>query len=172
VESDALVRDYLARLEAAAAGLPAERRTELIAEVREHIDAAVSGQANPTETTVRNVLDRLGSPDEIVAAEAPASWGPVGTAVVGTDGTATAARPGIGPLEVVALLLVTVGMFVAPIVGPAVGIALVWLSRAWSTRAKLVITGIAVVVVLLPIVGLMSVGGGSEVIESSAEPAP
>ena len=170
MEIDAFVHEYLARLEAAAAGLPTERRTELIGEVREHIEAAISEEAVPTEAAVRNVLDRLGSPEEIVAAEAQPFDGASGPAAIGPDGSATATRAGIGLLEVVALLLVTVGTFVAPIVGPAVGIALVWLSRAWSTRLKLVITAIVVVLVLLPILALLGVSGGSGAVEGSAVP--
>lgn len=172
MEIDALVREYLARLDAAAAGLPERRREELIGEVREHIEAGIAEEAAPTAATVRNVLDRLGSPDEIVAAEAHGAAGPSGTAAIGADGAATATRPGIGLLEVVALLLVTVGTFFAPIVGPAVGIVLVWLSRVWPTRLKIVVTAIVVVLVFLPILALLSVGGGGGVIEGSAVPAP
>ena len=84
----------------------------------------------------------------------------------------TAARAGIGPLEIVAVLLVTVGAYFLPIVGPAIGIVLVWMSRAWSTRWKLAITLVVLVIVLLPIVGLLSVGGGSGVMQSSPVMAP
>ena len=69
-ETDALVRAYLDRLRAAAWNLPPERRDELLAEVREHIDAALAAdpQGGP-EVAARNVLDRLGPPEEIVRAE-------------------------------------------------------------------------------------------------------
>ena len=67
VHRDALVDDYLARLDAAAAALPDARRQELLAEIRSHLAEALPDE--PTdETTVRNVLERLGSPEEIVAA--------------------------------------------------------------------------------------------------------
>jgi uncharacterized membrane protein len=150
VETNALVRDYLTRLETAAVRLPAGRRTELVGEIREHIDAAIADAGTSDETAVRNVLDRLGSPEDIVGAETRADAGQ----------PEAAARPRIGPLEVVAVLLVTIGAFVAPIVGPAVGIGLVWLSRALTTRQKLVLTAIVVVVVILPIVLLLGAGGG------------
>ncbi len=163
METDALIRDYLARLETAAARLPAGRRAELVADVREHITAALATSDSPDEATVRNVLERLGSPEEIVAAESEASGERTEPAAmtIGGEGAVAAARPGMGALEVVALLLVTVGAFVLPIIGPAIGIGLVWLSRAWSTRLKLVVTAIVLVVLILPIVGLMSVGGGA-----------
>lgn len=170
MESDPIVRDYLARLDDAAERLPAGRRGELVAEVREHIESALAAQATTDEATVRNILDRLGTPDEIVAAEidtvdgaAPASGGP---------GAADRERSGIGLVEVLALLLVTVGAFLVPILGPVAGMMLVWLSRVWSTRQKLVVSGIAVAIVVLPIVGLLSVGAQGDVMEGSLIPAP
>ena len=170
--TDALVRDYLARLEAAAIRLPAERRAELVHEVRGHIDAAMAAELSQGEAAVRNVLDRLGSPEDIVGAELPPPDGSFTAATTGLSPAVTAARSGIGPLEVVAILLVTVGAYFLPIVGPAIGLMLVWMSRAWSTRWKLAITLVVLAVVILPIVGLMAMGGGSGVMEGSPVPVP
>lgn len=64
-----LVDAYLAELAGAAATLPGGRGTELVAEVREHIETALGAEPTIDEAAVRNVLDRLGSPAEIVAAE-------------------------------------------------------------------------------------------------------
>jgi hypothetical protein len=64
-----LVDRYLADLAAAAAGLPADRRAELLEDVREHIASALDGAAPDDKVAVRNVLERLGSPADIVAAE-------------------------------------------------------------------------------------------------------
>ena len=69
MEADALVSEYLGRLEAAAQPLPADRRGELIAEVHEHIESALAEAGNRDQVTARNVLERLGPPEEIVAAE-------------------------------------------------------------------------------------------------------
>lgn len=70
-----IVEAYLARLDAAAAVLPPDRRTELVEEIRQHIADALGdalGDADArSESAVRNVLDRLGPPAEIIAAEAP-----------------------------------------------------------------------------------------------------
>ncbi|HYU86509.1 MAG TPA: hypothetical protein VEK80_17025, partial [Kribbellaceae bacterium] len=66
-DPDTLVGDYLGRLEQAAQVLPADRRTELVEEVRAHIAEARTAGADDL-AAVRTVLDRLGSPDEIVAA--------------------------------------------------------------------------------------------------------
>ena len=64
-----LVDAYISELTAAARVLPAQRRAELIADVQEHIEAALGTAGAGDEAAVRNVLERLGSPDEIVAAE-------------------------------------------------------------------------------------------------------
>src|SRR5688500_2843218 len=69
MDSDSLVRDYLARLDDAAAALPVDRRAELVEEVRAHIDSALRESGGHDEATVRNVLDRLGSPEEIAASD-------------------------------------------------------------------------------------------------------
>src|SRR4051794_14843544 len=85
---DPLVDDYLDRLEAAAAHLPRERRKELIAEIGEHVPAG-RAEAGDDETAVRNVLERLGSPEEIAAAA----------------GTPPLVRPQRGPLETIAVIV-------------------------------------------------------------------
>ena len=65
---DQLVNDYLSRLSVAAASLPPTRRAELLQEIREHIESARAAVAAADEATVRTMLDRLGEPEEIVAA--------------------------------------------------------------------------------------------------------
>ncbi|HVD28873.1 MAG TPA: DUF4190 domain-containing protein [Mycobacteriales bacterium] len=79
MHTDPLVADYLGRLDVAAAGLPPDRRAELLAEIRGHIDDALREAGRTDEATVRNVLDRLGPPEEIAAeaAEGAASPAPV-----------------------------------------------------------------------------------------------
>jgi hypothetical protein len=147
LDADVLVHDYLARLAAAAAVLPVNRREELASEVREHIDTALAEAGRADEATVRNVLGRLGSPEEIVAAEAgslglPDGFG--GAPVVAKPGTG----PGWGAVEVSAVVLLILAW---PAVflpfGPilwlglgGIGLVLVWASRVWTTRRKLVST--------------------------------
>lgn len=81
VNTDPLAEDYLRRLEAAAVVLPADRRAELVAEIREHIAEALRQAPAGGEAAVRTVLDRLGPPDEIVDAatdpESPDQFAPV-----------------------------------------------------------------------------------------------
>jgi uncharacterized membrane protein len=160
VDAEALVHDYLGRLDAAAGSLPASRRAELAGEVRQHIEMALAEAGGRDEVTVRNVLDRLGPPDEIIDAER----GSGGTAA-GWAGPAAAAveRSGWGGVEIVAILLLTLGAVLLPIVGPLLGLIFVWASAVWTTRHKLIATAIVVVLALLPILLLLGVraGGGT-----------
>ena len=74
VHADPLVDDYLRRLAAAASALPAHRRDELISEIRDHLQEALRQAPASDKAAVRNMLERLGPPEEIVsAATEPAS---------------------------------------------------------------------------------------------------
>jgi uncharacterized membrane protein len=151
VDTDLLVRDYLGRLAVAAAGLPVDRRAELAAEVREHIDAALAEAGRSDEVTVRNVLERLGTPGEIVAAEA----GQVGTlrgAAPTSTGGAVANGSRWGAVEVTSILLIGLawpalllpfGLFLWLACG-VVGLVLVWASGVWTRRRKLLTTAVVV----------------------------
>jgi hypothetical protein len=59
-----LVEDYLRRLWEEAARLPVDQARELVADIEDHVGAAVLPDAS--EADVRNVLERLGSPRELV----------------------------------------------------------------------------------------------------------
>jgi len=160
MDGDELVRDYLGRLEAASWPLPPGRRAELAGEVREHIETALAEAGRHDDVTVRNILERLGLPEEIVASDvdsepAPARW------IDARLAYAAARAPSWGPLEIIAILLLTVGAFLLPLFGPAIGLVLVWLSTRWTTREKLIATAIVVVIFVLPILGLLAVSGGA-----------
>ncbi len=137
VHTNALVTAYLRRLEQAAAPLTRSRRAELVAEIREHIDDALLEDGAAGEAAVRNVLERLGPPEEIVAAAGPA-------------------QRQSGRLELAAMIALAI-----PFVGWLVGVALVGASRAWTGREKA--AGIAIV--LLPAIvfalGFVAVGSSS-----------
>jgi hypothetical protein len=66
--TDPLVDDYLRRLDAAAWALPTHRRDELVSEIRDHLREGLSQSPTSDEVTVRNLLERLGPPEEIVSA--------------------------------------------------------------------------------------------------------
>jgi hypothetical protein len=121
-EADALILRYLQDLEAELHDLPANRRQELLDEVGEHITAARAGLDPETEAGVRTMLERLGDPADI-AAEARERFGV----------QPPPPRPATPWLEVIALVLLVI-----PFVGWVVGVILVWLSRLWTTRDKLI----------------------------------
>lgn len=134
---EALVGDYLGRLHAAGWNLTPERREELVADVRDHIQEALRTEdaAARPEVAVRNVLERLGPPEEIVRAEGDESGtGP------GEPGWGQRPVPGPGLVEryrdPVALFLLPFGSFLF-IVGWFVGVALLWSSDVWRLRDKL-----------------------------------
>jgi hypothetical protein len=144
METDRLVDDYLQRLDEAAAHLQRSRRAELVAEIREHIDAALREEDAAGEAAVRNVLERLGPPEEIVdAAEPPPTRSPAPA----------------GKLEIAALVALVV-----PFIGWLVGIVLVLVSQAWARREKVVGIGLALLPVLLPLalLALNAEGAGAE----------
>jgi hypothetical protein len=152
MDTHRLVDDYLRRLEEAAAHLQRARRAELVAEIREHIEAALRAEDAADEVVVRNVLERLGPPEEIVEAAEPA---PVDE---------TSRR---GKLEVAAIVALIV-----PVIGWLVGIALVLVSRTWSSREKLVGIGLALLPVFLPILGVVAESGGMEESVPNGEERP
>lgn len=110
-----LVDDYLRRLHDAARDLPRQERGELVDAIRQHLDEALTTQS--TEADVRNVLDSLGSPTEIVAAAG--------------QPPATRKR---GAREVFALVLLVTGL--PPVIGWLVGVGLLLWSPLWTGRQK------------------------------------
>jgi hypothetical protein len=129
------VRDYLARLDAAGAGLPPDRRAEVLADVREHVRdavAAATAAGGDAGVAVHEALDRLGPPEEIARAEAEQSG------LLTADAATGPVRPGamerVG--EPMAVFLLLLGGFVF-VVGWLAGVALLWLSPTWRLREKL-----------------------------------
>lgn len=135
---DTLVTDYLDRLNRAAQVLPPDHRNDLLGEIREHIAAAQAAGAAADEAAVRTLLDRLGSPEEIVTAaredqsSARADGGP-GWA---TAPIVTRVRPST-VMETWAVVMLTLGSIV-PVFGWLVGVTLLWLSQRWRWWEKLI----------------------------------
>jgi HAAS domain-containing protein len=148
---DELIGVYMARLGAALAGLPADRRDEIAGEIANHIAEERAGLSAESDADVHRLLARVGDPSEIAAAaSAQAVRQPV--------------ERRIGAVEVLALVL-------TPIIWP-VGVILLWLSPAWPARDKLIGTvfslgGYPTILVLGPAVllwpGLTATCGGGSV---------
>lgn len=143
---DELVQRYLTRLNAAASGMPADRRRELIDEITTHIEEAMITQPIPPGG-VQTVLDQLGPPEEI----ARAADGGVGA------GPAGGANP-LGAIEILAILGLLIGGLVLPVVGWLAGVVLLWLSPRWQLRDKLLATLVWPGGLLAPIIALFVIG--------------
>jgi HAAS domain-containing protein len=113
-----LAADYLKRLERAARRLPRGERRELVEEITAHLSEATDPDMSDAEALT--VLDRLGDPEDIVDAE-----------------------PAVEPVqrrgmhEWAAIFLLLFGGF-AFVFGWVAGAILLWTSRAWDTRDKLI----------------------------------
>jgi hypothetical protein len=149
-----LVSAYLDQLDSAATGLPASRRTELIAEIRAHIDDALAEAGATDEVTVRNVLERLGAPEEIVAAATGPRMEPVRTR---------------GKLEIAALVVLALSGIV-PVLGWAVGVVLVLSSEAWSRRDKAIGLVLGLAPILLGAIGVVAASAPSRSAVPGADP--
>jgi uncharacterized membrane protein len=113
------VGEYLRQLERSLKDLPADRRSEIVGEIEDHIENLLTDLGpQPGEADVRNVLERVGAP-EVIAAEARDDAEPARARANWTD---------IG-----AVLLLPI-----PFLGWIVGAVLLWLSDVWSTRDKLI----------------------------------
>lgn len=118
------VRYYLRRLRDALKHVPVDRREEIVDEVESHIDEELRalGRA-PEDHEVRNVLETLGAPELIAAAE------------IGDDQPPQEQRGRVW--DVAALVLLLVGTFLIPYVGWIIGVVLLWTSPTWTTKDKL-----------------------------------
>ena len=125
-----LVDQYLTRLADAAQALPPDRRAELLSEIREHIAAAMAEADGADEPAVRTMLDRLGQPEDIVAA-AVEDDPPKDPANAGRSQTH---QRGLG-LEIGAVVMLTLGSLI-PVFGWAVGVVLLWSSGLWRRSEK------------------------------------
>jgi hypothetical protein len=115
-----LAADYLDRLRRAGRVLPPERLRELLVEIEGHLSEAID--PNATDAQALTALDKLGEPEAIISAEAPEL-----DDIPADRGTA----------EWAAILLLLLGGFIFAI-GWLVGLVLLWNSRTWTTRDKLV----------------------------------
>jgi uncharacterized membrane protein len=114
-----LVEEYLQRLEREMTDLSPDSRNEIIDEIRRHIAEERSGLADESDAALMTVLERLGDPADI-GAEARGSKKPR---------ISVAATRRFGTLEVLALILLVAAW--------PVGAILLWVSKTWTTREKL-----------------------------------
>lgn len=113
-----VISGYLARLEREASDLPRRERQELLDGIREHIREAREAMPEETDAHLLTLLDRLGHPADLVDEER--------------------ARLGMRPREANKPGFIEYGaLILTPLIWP-IGVILLWTSRAWNTRDKLI----------------------------------
>ena len=152
--ADPAVADYLRRLDQALGDLPADRRREIVEDIGEHIDAVRRDRPGDIDA----LLLRLGTPEQIAAAA--------------LEDAALPQRGRPGPLELVAVALLTVGMVVTAGLGWPVGIVLLWVAPGWARSRKLwatLLSGLPILFIVLTnaldaagVTGIMCPNGGAD----------
>jgi uncharacterized membrane protein len=151
-----LAQAYLGRLAESARSLPRDDAAELVADISDHLREALP--ATPSEAEVRTVLDRLGTPQELVtAAGGPASH----------PGAPPTREPRFGAVEILALVGLVGAELLFVILPLAVllwlaGVVLLAVSRVWSGAQKA--WGLAALATGLPVaftVLALPVSGGT-----------
>ncbi|MFJ8474452.1 HAAS signaling domain-containing protein [Kitasatospora sp. NPDC094011] len=126
-----LVRAHLDAVARGTATLPPERRRELLADLREHIEVSLT-EAPATEEAVRAVLAQLGTPRQIA------------DAALAEEGQARPAPETAGWTNLtLTLAVLALPLSLVPAVGPVLGFAAAVLaavrvtrSRQWTRREK------------------------------------
>lgn len=125
-----LVVRYLRALAVEARELPPQQGADLLADIEEHLGLAVP--ANPTEAQVRNILDRLGTPSDLVQAAGAPVTPPAPVPAVRSGGAV------IELAAITALLVAELGSFlgVLAVLVWVSGLVLLTVARQWSLPQK------------------------------------
>ncbi|MFJ6940065.1 HAAS signaling domain-containing protein [Streptomyces sp. NPDC101132] len=149
-----LVTAYLDAVSRETAELPAERRAELLSDLREHVqDSGAEG-----EEQIREVLEQLGDPRTVAAsalAEEPAVVHPAAAAT----GPAAPPEPRWRTRVTVGLLacagLLVLANLAVGGVALLAGLVLLWSSAQWERREKVLGTATSVAVPVMLLVGAL-----------------
>ena len=153
------VERYIHELAIALSGLPADEREDVIAGIREHIDDALLGIAEPTSADVRRILDDLGDPLAIAADAGATQIGRVARPNVSPPDrpeSASGARPlerdwvPVAPLFAfgVGAVLTLAGFGVLAVLGWLAGVAILVGSPLWRAVEKATATGVVLIALL------------------------
>ncbi|MFJ2187268.1 HAAS signaling domain-containing protein [Kitasatospora sp. NPDC087861] len=128
-----LVRAHLDAVARYTAPLPEERRRELLADLREHVEISLASCDPADEATVRQVLEQLGSPRRIA------------DAALDEEGVRARPEPESGGRTTLTLVFAVLAMplLLIPAVGPALALAAAVIaatrvarSAQWTRREK------------------------------------
>ncbi|GAB7182954.1 hypothetical protein ATKI12_2785 [Kitasatospora sp. Ki12] len=127
-----LVRAHLDAVDRYTAPLPDERRRELLADLREHVEVSLADHDPADEAAVRRVLEQLGSPRRIA------------DAALAEDGLTRPEPEGSGRTNLTLLFAVLpYPLLLVPAVGPALALAAAVIaatrvarSQVWTRRQK------------------------------------
>lgn len=173
---------YLAELAGALGDLPESERDDVVAGVREHVQAALADRPAVTDADVDEVLRALGDPLTIAAEATGDDGGSGGRAVGGSEDhrirtVPVLQRDWVPGFVVVALLAAPLvltfvatlgGIFLLPFVLLA-GWAVLWISPLWTPVEKLAGTFLLPALSVLLFLGLFTTGstevcsGGSDI---------
>lgn len=159
-EQHPLVSEYLRHLRALATlRLPADRADELVADIRDHLRERIPADA--TEADVRNVVDRMGTPTELV----DEAGGSTTSAYAGPPAPAPAPGNGRDMAALVMLVLSVVTAIVFPVAGLLLiaGLVLTFMSPRWRGSDK----ALAMVVYTVLGMPLVVLGGLAAVMTTS-----
>ncbi|MGW4109342.1 HAAS signaling domain-containing protein [Actinosynnema sp. NPDC004786] len=151
-----LISSYLETLRQRAVSLPPSRRAELVEEIGSWISTSLP--ESPSEANIRTVLDRLGTPEEIVDT---------------ATGEGSARGVGVEPLrrwDLVGLSLLLLGGVAVPPVGYVVGSVIVGASRRWSPTARVLLVWLPCVVALPVVAGMVRDGQWYAPVDLVADP--
>jgi hypothetical protein len=154
---DELVTSYLDELTEALAGLPRARRSELLDDIADHIEAllAEAAERGPlTREAVEAVLAEVGEPAAIARAA----------------GAETLPVPGATGWDKAIIALLLVGGFVLGI-GWLIGVMMLWISSAWRVKDKIIGTLLVPGGLALPLV-LLVVGSVTPISTTSCSQDP
>lgn len=150
-----LVEAYLDDLDRALAGIDPAERADVVASIREHVDASLSEE--PTPQDVQDVLRRLG-PVERIAREAdatgPALLGPASAAAPHRVGHPARSGPALLALAALSLALIPAMPAAAVALALAVGIAAVLGARRTDGPTGLLRAAAALAALTILLAGL------------------
>ncbi len=160
-----LTSAYLEELRGLAQGLPPEQSRELVDDIRDHVTTAL--RPDSSEAEVRETLDRLGTPAELVAAAGPM--------MPATQEPSPPAGRGVATGAITCLILAELMVILWPLAALVwvAGVILLVLAQTWTAREKVLgVVGLASGFPLLScVLAIGLVAGGSTTTCTQSGPA-